>query len=644
MRQRIVRFFNNLPIERKLLLTSVIPLIALVLSSVLTYRGVRTFADNEEQLNRVYLTQRTASEYMRLVLELNSGFRGYVFTRQDGYLEPYRAAHDHIVNVGDLLEDMVRDHPPQLGAVHEAQRLVKTLTQEKDRLIQTVRKGSSAEAIHYVEEGHGRALMLQIREQMTRFDHLEQTALNDALTSIAEARASMTTNILGGIILALALMMFALHLIARSITAPLVTLAKSVRSSAGLSPPRVIVLDRRDELGELTRVISAMSEQVRSDLLKLQQSEADLLTLNRDLASSESKYRSLVDHAPFGIFTTNGMAVTFSNRYNRILAGLDPDQEGDPEMFRQRIHPEDRDRVLSEFAQAVEENKPYETIFRFLQHDGTVRKILSRRIPIRDEQGRTTMYQGFNIDITALDQMQTQLSRAERLATLGQVAAGIAHEIRNPLVGIGSTAALLREDVEPSDPRRVDLDVILNETRRLDRIVNQIIDYARPRELAPVVFNLADIVQEVLKLLDASIAAKGIRVKSALHPMLPPLQADRDQMKQVLLNVFQNAIEAMGAQGTLNIAAFESRRDHDQGMVITVADTGAGISPQDLSHVFQPFFTTGKSKGTGLGLAICRNIIEAHAGDIQLTSQPGHGTTMRIWLPLRQQPRLASLS
>ena len=138
--------------------------------------------------------------------------------------------------------------------------------------------------------------MLQIREHMTRFDHLEQTALNEALANISRARTAMTTNIFGGIILALTFMMFALHLIARSITAPLVTLARSVRSAAGLFPPQVAVLDRRDELGELTRVMNTMSEQVRNDLLKLQQSETDLLTLNRDLASSESKYRSLVDH------------------------------------------------------------------------------------------------------------------------------------------------------------------------------------------------------------------------------------------------------------------------------------------------------------------------------------------------------------
>jgi signal transduction histidine kinase len=147
-----------------------------------------------------------------------------------------------------------------------------------------------------------------------------------------------------------------------------------------------------------------------------------------------------------------------------------------------------------------------------------------------------------------------------------------------------------------------------------------------------------------LKLSDASIAAKGIAVKTALHPMLPALQADRDQLKQVLLNVVQNAIEAMGTQGTLSIAAFESKRAAEQGMTLTVADTGAGISAHDLPHVFQPFFTTGKYKGTGLGLAICRNIIDAHAGDIQLTSQPGQGTTVRIWLPVRQQPRLTMFS
>src|ERR1051325_10207380 len=144
MRRTFVRFFNNLPIERKLLLASVIPLVALAVLSVMTYQSARTFADNEEHLNRVYLTQRTAAEFLRLAVDLESGFRGYVVARQDGYLEPYRVAHDHILLVGDNLESMVHNHAPQRAAVQEVQRLMKRLISEKDRLIQSVRQGRSA--------------------------------------------------------------------------------------------------------------------------------------------------------------------------------------------------------------------------------------------------------------------------------------------------------------------------------------------------------------------------------------------------------------------------------------------------------------------------------------------------------------------
>jgi PAS domain S-box-containing protein len=372
----------------------------------------------------------------------------------------------------------------------------------------------------------------------------------------------------------------------------------------------------------------------------VEKSETELRALNQDLSASESKYRSLVDHAPFGIFTTKGMAMVFSNRYNRVLAGLNPDEEGDPEAIRSAIHPEDRDRVLSEYAKAVKEGRPYETVFRFLHKDGTVRKVLSRRIPIKDAGGQVVMYQGFNIDITALDQMQTRLSRSERLATLGQVAAGIAHEIRNPLVGIGSTTSLLVDDTDLSDPRRSDLEVILRETRRLDRIVNQIIEYARPRELAPMLFSFPELIQEVLKLLDAPLSNKAMKVNCALPPTLPQVHADRDQIKQVLLNVFQNAVESSREGGVLSVAAYPSARNLDPGIVITVTDQGTGIPSQDLPHVFEPFFTRGKHRGTGLGLAICRNIVDAHGGEIQLTSDVGKGTTARLWLPLRQQPRL----
>lgn len=637
MLRRLTRLFNDLPIARKLLLTSLIPLVAFLVLGFDTYRSLEVLTEHEEQLDRVYVAQRAAAEYMRMIVDYETGFRGYVMTRQDDYLIPSRNAHQHLPSVEQALLNVIRPHKPQYEAVQEAQRLVKQLMDEKESLIQSMKRGQTAEALGYVQEGRGRTLMRSIREQMARFDRLEQNALNDALAEMARSRNSMVAHVMWGIATVVILMVLALQLIARSITGPLSSLAKSVRSSDGILPADVPVLPRQDELGELARVMNTMSQQVREHLTSVRKNQAELRALNQNLAASEGKYRSIVDHAPIGIFTTSGMTITFSNRYNRILAGLDPDEEGAPGEIREWIHPDDRERVLREYGQALAEDQSYETIFRFVRHDGTVRKVLSRRIPIRNDEGQTTMYQGFNIDITALDDMQVQLSRAERLATLGQVAAGIAHEIRNPLVGIGSTAALLRDEIDPSDEKRADLDIILNETRRLDRIVNQIIDYARPRDLLPASWPLTDAMDEVLKLFDARIQAQRIVVTKPEPPSVT-VYADRDQIKQVLLNLCHNALDAMPGGGELRISGTTEKRDDKPGILIEITDTGSGIPPQDLIQVFQPFFTSGKQHGTGLGLAICRNIVEAHAGEIALTSQLGCGTTARLWLPVRPGP------
>ena len=629
---------SNLPIARKLFLASVIPALTVLLLSVLTYRSVTTFSDDEGQLNDIYYSQRLASEYLRLVVDLETGFRGFVLTSQEHYLFPYRTAQDHVLNIGRTLEAQVSAYDDQRALITSVQKLVRQFIDEKETLIEAVKAEHTEEARLYIEEGKGRTLMLTIRQDMGRFEHLAQTALNTKLAKLAQDRDTMLMTILGGGLFALICMVAALHLIAHSITTPLERLATAVMATDTHPIPHVPVMTRTDEIGNLSRVMHAMSSAIHSHIAALQLSEANLRKLNQDLAGSEAKYRSIVDHAPFGIFTTRGMTLVFSNRYNSLLAGLDPSEEKDPDAVRRAIHPDDRERVIEEFAQAVTEGQPYETVFRFLHADGTVRKVLSRRIPIRDHSGEVVMYQGFNVDITALDLMQSRLRRAERLATLGQVAAGIAHEIRNPLVGIGSTTSLLLDDTDPTDARRPDLAVILQETKRLDRIVNQIIDYARPREIVAFAFDMAQLVQEVMKVLDEPLTRKQATIRLSAPDAPYTIQADRDQLKQVLLNVLQNAIEASPSGGTITVTLVQQARGVEPGLEVTVADRGTGISPTHLPHVFEPFFTSGKPQGTGLGLAICRNILEAHGGEIALDSEVGRGTTVRVWAPLRQQP------
>ena len=181
---------------------------------------------------------------------------------------------------------------------------------------------------------------------------------------------------------------------------------------------------------------------------------------------------------------------------------------------------------------------------------------------------------------------------------------------------------MLLEDFAEGDTRREDLNTILKETRRLDRIVNQIVDYARPRDFLPVRFRLEELLEESLKVLSELVKQRAIQVRHHRPTSLSSLYADRDQLKQVLLNILQNAIEAMPVHGTLHLSIVEELYEHHQGLRLKVEDSGKGIDPQVLSKIFEPFFTMGKHRGTGLGLAICRNIIEAHGGEIHAESPP----------------------
>ncbi|RMH07076.1 MAG: PAS domain S-box protein [Nitrospirae bacterium] len=600
------------------------------------------FSHDEEQLNHVYHIQSASAEYMRLVVDLETGFRGFVLTLQPQFLQPYKAAKKRVLSVGQALLQMVKNDAVQVHRIERVQALVQRLMRDKDRLIARAKEGFPDEARTYIESGTGRALMLSIREEMARFDRREIDVLRKALYSSSQDRTVLMGVVIGGGAFALLLMFLPLHLIARSITGPLTELAKTVSTAPGGTIPEVTVLDREDEIGSLTQVMQSMNAQIRSHIQRIEQSEKELRVLNQSLAASEAKYRSIVDHAPIGIFTIQDDRIIFSSRENWKLAGLQAEEGRDPNILWQAIHPEDAPIVREAFALAAQQGKPFEKVFRFLHPTGMVIKVLSRATPIKNDTDHTIIYQGFNVDITALEQMRIQLNRAERLAALGQVAAGIAHEIRNPLVGIGSTTSLLLEDTSSDDPRRADLLTILQETRRLDRIVNQIVDYARTRELHPTRFAIKELLEESWALLKEPIERKHIAVTLSVSPPSLGLEADRDQLKQVFLNVIHNAIEAMEEGGSITIQVTQATREHSQGVAVHIQDTGKGIAPHDLPSIFDPFFTAGKRHGTGLGLALCRNIVEAHQGEISATSEIGVGTVVSIWLPSTLNSQSAS--
>jgi two-component system, NtrC family, sensor kinase len=226
--------------------------------------------------------------------------------------------------------------------------------------------------------------------------------------------------------------------------------------------------------------------------------------------------------------------------------------------------------------------------------------------------------------------IQTQMLQAEKLAAIGKLAAGVAHEINNPLTGVLTNASLLLQDTPAGDPDRADLQTIVDETMRCRKIVKGLLEFSRQAKPQTQPLELNQVIEDVLGLVKNQASFRNIVLEMALDPDLPAVMADRDQMRQVVLNIVLNAAEAMPGGGRLRLA---STFDRAAGRArIEAKDTGSGIPEEIQARMFEPFYTTKKT-GTGLGLAIAYGIVEEHKGRLRVDSAPGRGTTMIIELP-----------
>ncbi|HEX7880018.1 MAG TPA: ATP-binding protein, partial [Candidatus Eisenbacteria bacterium] len=261
-------------------------------------------------------------------------------------------------------------------------------------------------------------------------------------------------------------------------------------------------------------------------------------------------------------------------------------------------------------------------------------------------------------DLTDLKRSEAELRRKERLASLGELAAGVAHEIRNPLAGIGAAAQLLKKRLGEGDDKHPLAEIILTEAARLDRIVESLLRFGRPAppRLAPG--SVLDCVRRVMALVEETAGEAGVSLDIRLDPTIPDLYLDQDQVVQVFLNLVQNALQAMPDGGTLSVSVARTekspwvrrtagRRANDRAHLppaapgagyvqIRIGDTGHGIPKETLERIFDPFFTT-RREGTGLGLSICQAILREHAGVIAVESVVGKGTTMIVTLPLEKR-------
>jgi len=229
-------------------------------------------------------------------------------------------------------------------------------------------------------------------------------------------------------------------------------------------------------------------------------------------------------------------------------------------------------------------------------------------------------------------EIEEQLRRADRLSALGELSAGMAHEIRNPLASIRGTAEILRDGIDPSDRRYEFAGILVKEVDRLNRVVQDFLDFARPAPTDKKTVDTVSILEDVLALTRQQAIKKNVEMRLEARP-IPLLAGNGEQLKQAFLNLVLNALQSMPEGGGLTVATLAENGE----IRISFRDTGSGIAAENLDRIFNPFFTT-RTEGTGLGLAITHRIVQGHGGRIDVESRPGEGTIFTLTFPCAALP------
>jgi two-component system, NtrC family, sensor histidine kinase AtoS len=271
----------------------------------------------------------------------------------------------------------------------------------------------------------------------------------------------------------------------------------------------------------------------------------------------------------------------------------------------------------------------YESELELVTKAGAVIPVRLTVNQLRDAQGKITGYIFIAKDITETKKLEFQIFQAEKLAALGQLSAGMAHEINNPLFVISGRLEMLKEE-EHNPKLRDTVDLIYSQVNRIRKLVDRILKFARKTTLVLEPVNLNEIIEAVLPLAGYNkLPSVKVGIEKSFQGDMPMILADEDQLQEVLLNIIINAYQAMPGGGVIKISTSNFQNLYAQ---VQITDTGCGISPDNLKNIFMPFFST-KNQGTGLGLSICHNIIKNHNGSIELKSQINQGTTFTIKLP-----------
>jgi two-component system sensor histidine kinase AtoS len=446
-----------------------------------------------------------------------------------------------------------------------------------------------------------------------------------AMTSIAETKRLLTILVIVGPAIGLAIAVY----FVREFTGSMETLLTATRKlKAGDLEPEIKGL--RDEFGELGESFNEMAVALRETIRKIQE--------------GQKRYRMLFESAGDAIFLLEAEGSRVGRIVSANQAAADMHGYSVDELLELTIQDLATPEAAAKSPGRIHRILNGEWIDVEIGHrkkDGTVFpvEVSAGLVEFDDQKFILT----FNKDITERKQAEEALQRAEQMVIVGEMAAGLAHEIKNPLAGIKVSIEVLATELETKEEDKEVFARIIDEINRIETLLRNLLSYAIPPtpQFAPLDVNR--IIDSAVKTAEFSLkspaegaaprSAKDIQFVKHLNHRLPPIVADAAQLQQVILNLLLNAVHAIPETGTISVTT----RSHSAGSIrIAVSDTGKGIEGDDIEKLFQPFFTT-KAKGTGLGLSICKRLIEQHNGRIHVARNPEGGLTFAIDLPVDQK-------
>jgi len=403
----------------------------------------------------------------------------------------------------------------------------------------------------------------------------------------------------------------------------------------------------REGRERMVRDVLDVAANILSPLLASQELSQDLVVevacRSREIDAQRRFTAKVIDSLPVGLYVIDrDYRIQAWNRKRETGTQGVPRDEAIGRTIFEVLSRQPRDLLRREFDEVFQSGR-LQVIEQETTVSGGARHYRITKIPMRLNDDDVTHIITIGEDITEWRDALRRIAQSEKLAAIGQLAAGVMHEINNPLATIGACADAVRgraEDAGAEVAKGIEeyLKIMDSEVQRCKRIVEGLLDHSRPKQaaMAPVAINT--VVEETLFLLKHHDRFKRLELQRELAPDLPTVEANGEQLIQVFMALMLNAMDAMETRGTLTVRTGRNPERADE-VCIAFSDTGAGIPRQDIQKIFEPFYTTKpQGRGTGLGLSICYAIVAEHGGRIEVDSQLGHGSTFKVILPIRAHP------